>query len=106
MNRSPRSRLIVVDVNFDLATFSEAGAKHAGGIEAPGKLAIGGYCDDSAVSVDGSERFVDDLVSGLLQGEPLVLHESADFARNRVADEVLTNSSARDGAGLIRSISA
>src|SRR5579862_8943708 len=99
MNRSLCSRLIVVDVNFHLATFSQTRAKHAGGIEAPGKLAIGSNGDDAAVSVDGSEPLVDHFVGSLLQGESLVLHKGANLAGNCVADEVLANSSARDGAG-------
>ena len=59
-------RLIAVNVHFNLAAFNLPPSEHAGRIEAPGKLAVGGDGDHSPVPMNRRKLFVDDFICGLL----------------------------------------
>lgn len=77
------------------------GAEHAGGVEAPRELAVGGNGDDSAVAVDGGELFLDNLIRSGLQAHVFVFDQGADGAGDGVADEVFSDAGSGDGAGLV-----
>ncbi len=96
--------LVAIDADLRGTAFLQLGAEHAGGVEAPDKLAVGGEGDNASVAVEPGELLLHDLVGGCLQGHALVLHESADGAGYGEADKVLTDSGGRDRTGLVRCV--
>jgi len=82
----------------------EFGAEHAGGVEAPGELAVGGDGDEAAFSVDGGELFLDDLIGRGLQAHVFVFDQGADGSGDGVADEVFSDARPGNRARLVRRI--
>ena len=97
-------RLVSIDADLWRTAFRQLGAEHAGGVEAPSQLAIGGEANNAPIAVNLGELFLYDLVGGCLHGHALVLHESADGAGYSEPDKVFADSGGRDSTGLIRCI--